>query len=101
MTGPMARASPAMAAHMPERPGAGRRAPDRAWRMMESVPGSHAAAPTPMIARAAMSDPVLGARAPNTEPPTNTTTPASITRLRPKRSPRVPKASMRLANTKA
>ena len=51
--------------------------------MMESVPGSHAAAPTPMMPRAAMSDPVLGARAPKTEPAMNTTAPASMTFLRP------------------
>ena len=63
--------------------------------MMDRVPGSQAAAPIPMTARAAMSEPVLGARAPKREPAANTATPASISRFLPNRSLRVPKASMK------
>ena len=37
----------------------------------------------PMMARAAMSDGVLGASAPKSEPAMKTTTPKSMTRLRP------------------
>ncbi len=69
--------------------------------MIESVPGSLAAAPTPMTTRAATSVETVGASAPNSEPPMNTPRPPSITRLRPRRSPSVPIASMRPAKVRA
>ena len=54
-----------------------------------------------MITRPATSIWTFTATAPTTEPTQNTATPASITFLRPKRSPSVPMVSMRLANTRA
>ncbi len=51
--------------------------------MMESVPGSDAAAPSPMITRPAMSQLTLVAVAATTDPAQNTATPASMTFLRP------------------
>ena len=68
------------------------------WRMSESVPGSDAAAPTPITTRPAMSMPVLGASAATTEPAQKIATPASITFLRPNRSPSVPPVSISAAN---
>ena len=44
---------------------------------------------------------MLGARAASTEPAQKMATPASITFLRPKTSPREPAASMRLAKARA
>ena len=59
--------------------------------MIDSVPGSLAAAPTPMIdAGGRPASATVGERAPNSEPPMNTPRPPSITRLRPRRSPSVP-----------
>ncbi len=55
----------------------------------------------PMTTRPAMSTSVVGATAAMTEPAQNTATPASITFLRPKRSPTVPKLSIRLAKARA
>ena len=69
--------------------------------MIDSVPGSLAAAPTPMITRAAIRVETVGASAPNSEPPMNTARPPSITRLRPRRSPSVPMASIRPAKVRA
>jgi hypothetical protein len=69
--------------------------------MIDSVPGSLAAAPTPMITRPAMSQSTFPARAATTEPPQKMATPASITRLRPRMSPSIPAASMKLANVSA
>jgi hypothetical protein len=68
---------------------------------MDSVPGSLAAAPSPMTARPAMSTPGLGARAHSTEPAQNTPAPASMTFLRPSSSPIIPQASMMLAKGRA
>lgn len=68
---------------------------------MESVPGSQAAAPIPMTPLDAISRAVLGASAPIREPTTKTDTPPSITFLRPIRSPRLPKASIKAANIRA
>ncbi len=99
-TGPSARARPEMAAHTPSARARAARC-GYMCRMTESVPGSQAAAPTPMIAREAMSESTFGARAPSRDPATNTATPPSIIRLRPRRSPKVPAPSMRLANTRA
>ena len=69
--------------------------------MIDRVPGSLAAAPTPMITRAATSMPTVGASAPNSEPPMNTARPPSMTRLRPRRSPSMPMPSMRPAKVRA
>src|ERR1700728_1577881 len=71
------------------------------WRIIDSVPGSEAAAPNPMINRPAMSTLTLGATAAIKEPVQNTATPPSMILLRPKRSPKVPNVSMRLAKTSA
>ncbi len=68
MTGPSARASPETAAQTPR---ASARVPRSGytWRMIDSVPGSLAAAPTPMTTRPAMSQSTLLASAATTEPP--------------------------------
>ena len=68
---------------------------------MDSVPGSLAAAPRPMMARPAMSVWTFGASADRTEPAQNTPTPVSMTFFRPSSSPIMPQASMRLAKVKA
>src|SRR5581483_11881300 len=68
------------------------------WRMSESVPGSDAAAPTPITIRPAMSIDGLVATAASTEPAQKIPTPVSITRFRPSRSPSVPPVSMSAAN---
>ena len=68
------------------------------WRMSESVPGSEAAAPTPITIRPAMSVVVSGASAATIEPAQKMATPASITFFRPSRSPSVPPVSMSAAN---
>ncbi len=68
---------------------------------IDSVPGSLAAAPTPMMARPAMSACALGARAHSTEPAQKTPAPASMTFLRPSSSPIIPQASMMAANVSA
>src|SRR5580692_10705729 len=70
-------------------------------RIMDSVPGSLAAAPRPITARAAISTPMFGASAASTEPPQKMPTPISITRLRPNSSPTMPNASMAPANVSA
>ena len=67
--------------------------------MSESVPGSEAAAPSPITTRPAMRMFVVGATAATTDPAQKTATPASITFFRPNRSPSVPPVSMRAANT--
>ena len=48
-----------------------------------------------------MSTLAFGASADTAEPAQNTATPANMTFLRPKRSPRVPNVSMKLAKTRA
>ena len=55
----------------------------------------------PITTRPAMRMLVVGATAAITEPAQKTATPVSITFLRPKRSPMVPKLSMRLAKVRA
>src|ERR1700677_173770 len=55
----------------------------------------------PMMTRPAIRTSVFGARAATIEPAQNTATPASITFLRPSRSPTVPKLSMRPAKVRA
>ena len=69
--------------------------------MMESVPGSLAAAPTPMITRPAISQSALLASAATTDPAQKIATPASMIRLRPRMSPSMPAASMKLAKVNA
>ena len=69
--------------------------------MIDSVPGSLAAAPTPMMTRAPTSVATVGDRAPSSEPMMNTPRPPSITFLRPRRSPSMPMPSMRLAKVSA
>jgi hypothetical protein len=68
---------------------------------MDKVPGSEAAAPTPMTTRPAMRKSVSGATAAMTDPAMNTATPVNMTFLRPSRSPMVPKLSMRPAKVSA
>ncbi len=62
------------------------------------MPGSEAAAPTPITMRPAMSSPEPGATADITEPAQKMATPASITFFRPNRSPSVPPVSISAAN---
>ena len=67
----------------------------------DSVPGSLAAAPRPMMARPAISVCGLGASAQSTEPAQKTAAPESMTFLRPSSSPIIPQASMSAANVSA
>ncbi len=69
--------------------------------MMDSVPGSLAAAPTPMMTRPAMSQSTLPAIAATTEPAQKMATPASMIFFRPRMSPSIPAASMKLAKVRA
>ena len=64
---------------------------------IDSVPGIKAAAPTPCTSRPPMSAHVAGARPHRIDPVVNTAMPPRSSRRRPKRSPRVPPVSMRLA----
>src|SRR3954453_20270641 len=66
---------------------------------IDSVVGMLPAAPSPMRAREAMSVVASVERAAKTDPSPNTTNPDMRARLRPKRSPRLPAASRRPANT--
>ena len=54
-----------------------------------------------MIARPTISTVTFGATALSSDPTQKTAMPATMTRLRPIRSPSVPNASMRLAKTSA
>ena len=65
------------------------------------MPGSLAAAPSPMTARPVMSSPVAGASAHSTDPAQNTPAPASMTFLRPNSSPIIPHASIAPAKVSA
>ena len=100
MTGPAARASPDTADHTPS---ACARSPRSgySWRIIDSVPGSDAAAPTPMITRAAIRTPLSAATAPSTDPTVNTARPTTITDRRPRWSPSVPNDSIKAANVRA
>ena len=69
--------------------------------MMDSVPGSLAAAPTPMTTRPAINMSTLLASAARTDPAQKTATPASMIRLRPRMSPSIPAANMKLAKVRA
>ena len=61
--------------------------------MIASVDGIISAAPTPMLARAAISTPTDPENADHAEPPANATRPARNVRLRPTRSARLPATS--------
>jgi hypothetical protein len=54
-----------------------------------------------MITRPAISRSTFGERAARIEPPQKTATPASMMRLRPRMSPSIPAASMKLAKVRA
>ena len=74
--------------------GRGARSSAKMCRSTDSVPGSLAAAPRPMMARPAISVCAFGASAQTTEPAQKTPAPVSITFLRPSSSPIIPQASM-------
>ena len=80
MTGPRARARPETAAQTPSASARVSRS-GYTCRMMDSVPGSLAAAPTPMMTRPAINQSTLLARAATTDPAQKIATPASMTRL--------------------
>jgi hypothetical protein len=69
--------------------------------IVESVPRMAKAAPTPIAARAAMSDPPLAAMDATALDPAKMPTPASRVRRRPNRSPKAPKGSRRAASATA
>ena len=96
----MASASPDTAAHAP-RARARMRRSGKIWRIIDSVPGSEAAAPTPMMTRPTTSSSGLVESAQTTDPMQKIATPISITRLRPKLSPSDPHISIKLANANA
>jgi hypothetical protein len=66
----------------------------------DSVDGNIIAAPSPMIARAAISSPVEAANEPARLAAPNTLRPASSTPLRPSRSDKLPATSTSAANTR-
>ena len=100
MTGPRASARPDTAAQTPMAQSRLRLSVYRC-RSIDRVPGSLAAAPSPMTARPAISTPGFGARAHSTDPAQKTPAPDSITIFRPNSSPIIPHASMMLANVSA
>ena len=69
--------------------------------MIASVDGIISAAPTPMLARAAISMPTDPENAAHAEPPANATRPARNVRLRPTRSARLPATSSNPPKTSA
>src|SRR5215469_11261440 len=69
--------------------------------IMDSVPGSLAAAPSPITARPAIRIAMLGASADIVAPAQYTPAPASITFLRPNSSPTMPNPSIRAAKVSA
>ena len=64
------------------------------------VSGSSRAAPPPWTMRAAISAPVLGARAAKADPATKTSRPVTYMRRRPNRSPSAAPVSIRQAKTR-
>ena len=97
-TGPRALLPPATAAHTPM----ARPRSLGSWKMLvssERVAGMMHAAPMPMKARVKISSVALVARPDSTDPMPNTTTPTMRARLRPNRSPMLPRVSRRPANT--
>ena len=95
--GPIATPSPDTAAQMAI--AFGRSFDGKMFVRIDSVVGMIAAAPRPMSAREAMSMVASVERAASTDPSPNTTNPDASARRRPKRSPRLPAASSRPANT--
>ena len=100
ITGPRARAELETAAQTPSARARSRPSGNRC-RIIDSVPGSEAAAPTPITTRPMMRTWTSGARAATTDPAQNTATPPNMTFLRPNRSLSVPKVNIRLAKTSA
>jgi hypothetical protein len=95
--GPIATPRPETAAQMPI---AFARSPaGNTFVRIESVAGIISAPPTPMSPRVAMSASALDATAERAEPAPNTSRPVASARRRPKRSPRLPIARSRPANT--
>ena len=98
--GPIATASPDTADHTPMA-----LALSVGWvntlMRMASVAGNTRAAPTPMAAREAMSWAEVDDKPAITDVAANSTSPIWSMPLRPKRSPRLPPNSSRLANTRA
>ena len=70
-------------------------------RIMESVAGSDAAAPMPMMMRPMTSSDGLTEIAQTIDPPQKIPTPININRLRPKLSPSAPNINIRLAKASA
>src|SRR6516164_10649834 len=70
-------------------------------RSSDRVPGSLAAAPSPITARPAISTPAFGASADRTDPAQKIPAPISKVRLRPNSSPTMPNASIAAANVSA
>src|SRR5690349_11035926 len=99
-TGPSASENPDTAAQTPSAR-LRLRSSGYSCRIIDKVPGSLAAAPSPMTDRAAMSIPMLGATAASAAPAQYTPAPASMIFLRPNLSPSIPKASIKLANVRA
>ena len=94
-TGPRATARPLTPPQMPSaRP---RRAGDTAPDRIVSVSGVTIAPPTPCRARAAISQPMLGASAAAAEPSVKTARPTRNMRLRPNRSPSAAPVSSKTA----
>jgi len=85
MTGPSAAPRPTVAPHRPS--ASPRRCGGVTLAMSVTVSGVTIAAPTPWMARAAISTPMLGASAEAALPAVNTVTPMISRRRRPNRSP--------------
>ena len=95
--GPIAMPIPATAAQTAI--ALGRSSLGKMFVMIESVVGMIAAAPTPISAREAISSVELLEIAASSEPAPKIPKPTNRARLRPNRSPRLPAASSRPANT--
>ena len=98
VTGPSATATPDVAAQMAMAIARSLGARKTLTRMAR-VAGNISAAPTPISARQMMSSPALPENAANPENTANRTRPICMTPLRPKRSPMLPAAISRPANT--
>ncbi len=99
VTGPSATLSPAVAAQI-AMAAARSRGRVNTLTSRASVAGKISAAPTPISARAPISWSASAAKAPSPLNSPNQAMPISNAPLRPKRSPRLPAASRRLANTR-
>ena len=96
VTGPMAIARPTAPAQIPI--AFGRSVGSKTFEMIDSVDGSTAAPLIPISARNAISSSGEVANAHSTELSPNASIPPSRTRLRPRRSPRIPQVKRRPAN---